>query len=454
MDVSVHRSSRQPPGRRPSARLLCVAIVAGALACAAPTVAGAEEPRPPTVGGGSGENLSIGIYWGLYEEQGSQAQGSIGIVGAPMPFVMTLMDSGENRLFIFIQHRLPGGPYCAETPAQLEDISVDLTAATGDLTTPGPEYSKTYVWTPTEAGEYVLCAYLDATAAGHPVKINFLKLTADPAPGQLFLAVAPEADDQQRSIVEAEGTAIVPSEMTASVQEQGLPCTLSGGGLAGQILEPSGSAIAGSLPGTVGLGPFTVSYTFAATKPGPYEVCASLTPAPTENMYFGRPYEVGSADFSVQAAPAAPVSNQQVAPEAPPPPTLSGVSMSNSRFRVARSRAHSARRTPVGTKFRFTVSTPATVTIAITRLLPGVLRGRSCEPLRAAVVAVHVRRCNRSVAVDSIVLPRAVGGSGVIPFSGVVGHRRLAAGPYSAAVTASNASGRTGLVTMRFSVVS
>jgi hypothetical protein len=434
---------------------LCVAIVAGALACAAPTVAGAEEPRLPTVGGGGGENLSIGIFWGLYEEQGSQAQDSIGIVGAPMPFVMSLMDSGENRLFIFIQHWLPGGPYCAETPAQLEDISVDLTAATGDPTTPGPEYSKTYVWTPTEASEYVLCAYLDATAAGHPAKINFLKLTADPAPGQLFLAVAPEADDQQRSIVEAEGTAVVPSELTASVQEQGLPCTLSGGGLSGQLLESSGSAVSGSRSLTVGPGPFTASYTFAATKPGPYEVCAYLTPAPTENKYFGRPYEVSSADFSVQAAPAA-VSNQQVvipAPEAPPLPTLSGVSMSNSRFRVAGSRAHSARRTPVGTKFRFAVSTPATVTIAITRLLPGVLRGRGCEPLRAAAVAVHVRRCNRRVAVGSIVLPRPVGGSGVIPFSGVVGHSKLAAGSYSAAVTAKNANGRSGLVTLRFSVV-
>jgi hypothetical protein len=427
------------------------------VACAAPTAAGAEEVRLPSVGGGSGEHLSIGIFWGLYEQRGSQGQNGIGIVGAPMPFVMELMDSGENRLFIFIQHRLPGGPYCAETPAQLEGISVDLTAATGDPTTPGPEYSKTYVWTPTEAGEYALCAYLDATATDHPAAINFLKLTADPAPGQLSFVVAPEADNPQRSTVKAEGTAVVTSELSASVQEQGLPCTLPEGRLAGQLLEPSGSAVAGFRPGTVGPGPFTVSYTFAATKPGPYEVCAYLTPAATENMYFGRPYEVGSTDFSVKEAPAAPASNQQVvipaAPEAPPPPTLSGVSMSNSRFRVARGRAHSARRAPVGTKFRFAVSTPATVTITITRLRPGVLRGRSCEPLRAAAVPVHARRCNRSVAVGSMVLPRAVGGSGVIPFSGVVGHRELPPGSYSAGVTAKNANGRSGLVTLRFSVV-
>jgi hypothetical protein len=455
MDASVRRSSRQLSGRQPSARLLCVALVAGALACAAPTAAGAEAPPLASVGGGNGENLSIGISWGLYEERVSQAQDSIGIVGAPMPFLMGLMDSGENRLFIFVQRSLPGGRYCAETPAQLEDISVDLTAATGDPTIAGPAYSKTYVWTPIEAGEYALCAYLDATAADHPAAINFLKLTADPAPGRLSFVVTPEADDPERITVKTEGTAAVRSELTASMQEQGLPCTLPEGGLAGQLLEPLGSADAGSRSSMVGAGPFTTSYTFTATKPGPYEVCAYLTPAATENMYFARPYEVGSADFFVQEAPAS-LSNQQVvipaASEAPPSPKLGHVSISNSRFRVARAGVHSTRRTPVGTKFRFAVSTPATVTIAISRLLPGVVLGRRCAPLLAAAVSVHARRCNGSVAVGSIILSRAFRGGTVIPFSGVVGHRKLAAGSYSAAVTATNANGRSGLVTLRFSV--
>ena len=76
----------------------------------------------------------------------------------------------------------------------------------------------------------------------------------------------------------------------------------------------------------------------AASKPGPYEVCAYLTPATSEKMYYGRPYEVGSADFSVQEVPVEPASAQQAftAPTFPaPPPGLSGVSMSHSHFRVA-----------------------------------------------------------------------------------------------------------------------
>src|ERR1022692_4130417 len=138
MAAKVQRSSKQPSRRRLSAQLLCMVLVAGALACAAPVAAGAEEPQLPSVGGGGTENLSIGIYWGVYEQPGSKTPNKIGIVGAPMPFQMELKDNGEHRLFAFIQHRLPGGPYCAETPAQLEDLSVDLTSAEGDQTIPGP----------------------------------------------------------------------------------------------------------------------------------------------------------------------------------------------------------------------------------------------------------------------------------------------------------------------------
>lgn len=160
MSSDRHQSDRSGLPRRPAARVLCVAIAVCALACALPITAGADEPGPPGVGGGAAHNLSIGIYWGLYEERESHVQDNIAIVGAPMPFEMQLLDNGEDRLFIFIQHRLPAGPYCAETPAQLEHVSVALTAGAGDPTVAGPAYRQTYLWTPTEPGEYALCATL------------------------------------------------------------------------------------------------------------------------------------------------------------------------------------------------------------------------------------------------------------------------------------------------------
>jgi hypothetical protein len=297
---------------------------------------------------------------------------------------------------------------------------------------------------------------LDASANDHLAETNFLKLTSDPAPGQLSLAVTPEAADPEHVTVKAEGEAVVPGEVTASVQEQGLPCTLPEGGLAGQQLpELPGGANATSSPGTVGPGPFTASYAFTAAKPGPYEVCAYLTPAPTEKMFFGRPYEVGSADFAIQEALAKPVPEPQAHIASilnPPPPTLSRVRVVNSRFRTARSRALLARQAPVGTTFRFAVSQSATITVAITRLLPGVVRGHGCVPLRSAALTAHARRCDRAIAVGSIIHPGALAGAGSIRFSGIVGHDTLAPGSYSAALTAHNANGDSGSVTLPFSV--
>src|ERR1700759_865591 len=119
---------------------VCIGLIAATLAAMAPTANGAEA-TPPSVGGVNGENLSIAIPWGLGEEVGAQIpQNSIGTVGAPFPFIMPLMDNGNNRLFIFIQRRVPGHPYCAETPAQLTDAAEELTGPAGDPTIAGPAY--------------------------------------------------------------------------------------------------------------------------------------------------------------------------------------------------------------------------------------------------------------------------------------------------------------------------
>lgn len=439
-------SSFQQLSRRPWTQLACVTMLAYALGCSVPTMASAEEPRGPTLGGSGGENLTVGIGWGLYEEPEAESPNSVSVVGAPMPLVMGLQDSGTNRLFMFIQRRVANGPYCAETPAQLEDLSVDLTAAEGNPTIPGPEYSETYVWTPTAAGEFVLCTYLDATPSGPPTAMNFVKLTADPAPGQLSFAISPDGPLQMS--VKVEGTAVVGSKVAAAIQEQGLPCTRSDGGLAGQALaETQASSTGASSPVTFAAGPFSAAYAFAAAKPGNYEVCASLTPASTERMRFARPYAVGSADFSVSGDEEAPNPHAIVLP-----PTLSAASMSRSRFRVAHGSAHGPRSVRVGTAFNFELSAPATVTIAITRLLAGSWLGQRCVPLRAGVVPTRARRCSRPVGIGSIVRPAAAG-EDTIRFGGRMGHQELAPGSYIAQVTAQNANGSSASIGLRFSVV-
>jgi hypothetical protein len=126
--------------------------------------------------------------------------------------------------------------------------------------------------------------------------------------------------------------------------------------------------------------------------------------------------------------------------------------MTNNRFRIARSAARSARRAPPGTTFRFALSAPATVTIAITHLMPGLMPGHTCTNLPPAAVRSRARRCTRSIAAGSIVRPRVNAGTGAVPFSGVVHHRKLAAGSYAAALTAANNNGRSGSVRLQFSV--
>jgi hypothetical protein len=459
-NTQTRRSCRSSLCRGPLGRLLCVGIALGLLAYAASPAAGAEEPHLPGVNEGSSVNLSVGIYWGLYEQAESQSPVSIGIVGAPMPFEMQLRDNGEHRLFAFVQHRLPSGPYCAESPAQMEDVSVALTSAAGDAITPGPPYSSTYLWTPTEPGNFILCAYLDSSASAHPAEINFIQLTADPAPGQLSLSVAAEAGESRHITVKAQGEAVVPSEMSVSVQEQGLPCTLPDGRLAGQqLFESSGGQATGpSSPGAVGSGPFTASYSFTAEKPGAYEACAYLTPASTEKMSFWRPYEVGSTDFVVQEESLAPPSVEPQAVTArvsavPPPPTLSGASIIGSRFSVAGHETRLHGHPPLVTAVRFTVSEPSTITVTITRVLPGLVRhGHGCVPPRSTAETVHARRCDRAVTVASSVHSVAAAGYGSIRLGGLPGHDGLPPGSYLATLTAHNANGESGPVMLRFRV--
>ena len=92
--------------------------------------------------------------------------------------------------------------------------------------------------------------------------------------------------------------------------------------------------------------------------------------------------------------------------------------MSNARFRVgAAATPLAARRAPVGTTFRYTLSEPAAVTVAIQRS-----RGRRW------VKAATLQRAGRL-------------GANRLRFSGRVGRRKLAPGRYRAVFTATDAGG-------------
>jgi hypothetical protein len=118
-------------------------------------------------------------------------------------------------------------------------------------------------------------------------------------------------------------------------------------------------------------------------------------------------------------------------------PVVSDVGLTRSRFAVA-SASTALIATTRGTAFRFSLSEPATVTIAIEARVSGRRVSRRC---RAATRRLRARpRCARYLARASLV---RVLGAGVrsIPFSGRLGRRPLAPGSYRATITARDAAG-------------
>jgi hypothetical protein len=136
------------------------------------------------------------------------------------------------------------------------------------------------------------------------------------------------------------------------------------------------------------------------------------------------------------------------------PPTLTLVSLTNKRFRVAkRPTAIFARKAPLGTTFRFTLSAPAKLTIAITRTAPGLRGGHGCLAPTAKLKHEHAKRCTRTLTVGTLTRSSEPKGADRVPFSGRIGRRALRPRAYNAVLSASNAAGRSKPVTLSFIIV-
>ena len=130
-------------------------------------------------------------------------------------------------------------------------------------------------------------------------------------------------------------------------------------------------------------------------------------------------------------------------------PKLTHVSLTNKRFRVARQRtAVAAKKAPLGTNFRFRLSSAAQLTIAIKQVRQ--LRGRVCSKRARS----HPGLCTRTIALGKLTRSRLPAGSNKVSFSGRIGSHALSPGNYEASLSASNANGRSSPVTLVFSVLS
>ena len=136
------------------------------------------------------------------------------------------------------------------------------------------------------------------------------------------------------------------------------------------------------------------------------------------------------------------------------PPSITAASLTNRRFRVARkATAISARKTPLGSTFRFTVSTTAMLKIKITKTAAGLRRGRTCRAPSRTLRRGHAKRCTRTITVGTLTRANEPKGADHVAFSGRIGRRALSPGSYKAVLSASNAGGQSKPVTLSFTVL-
>ena len=130
------------------------------------------------------------------------------------------------------------------------------------------------------------------------------------------------------------------------------------------------------------------------------------------------------------------------------------MSLTNKRFRVAKTNtAISAKKTPLGSTFRFTLSAAAKLQITITSTAAGLRHGHSCLAPTAKLKRAHAKHCTRTLTVGTLTRANEPKGADSVPFSGRIGNQALSPQSYSAVLSASNAGGRSQPVTLSFAIV-
>ena len=144
----------------------------------------------------------------------------------------------------------------------------------------------------------------------------------------------------------------------------------------------------------------------------------------------------------------------------PIPPRISHARLTHKRFRVSKHatatavrRRRSQPQAPLGTRFRFTLSAPAKLLVAITHKAAGIRRGRRCVAPPRKHQRRHAKRCTRILKDGMLTRSHEHQGNNQIAFSGRIGHKKLRPGAYKAALTATNPAGRSKAVTLSFRIV-
>jgi hypothetical protein len=253
--------------------------------------------------------------------------------------------------------------------------------------------------------------------------LNQLQWTFWPAGGSFFAGIDPVPD-------QAAGQLLEPSLATDASGNTIAVWRHSALGIRASIRSPDGAFA----------GPVTISApTTTASEP---EIAADAQ---------GDAVAIWNRDGTIEAAfydgdppPGSPVGASPSAPQVSDSsaPVVQSLKIARKRFAVGAQQtalnAARRRRTPRGTTFRYSLSEPATVRIAIDRLRPGRRVGSKCR--RPTRRLAKKRRCTRIVATGSLTRNSRAGANST-PFSGRIGKKALRPGRYRATVTATDGAG-------------
>jgi hypothetical protein len=119
--------------------------------------------------------------------------------------------------------------------------------------------------------------------------------------------------------------------------------------------------------------------------------------------------------------------------------------MTHKRFRVGKP---GAARAPKGTRFVYTLSAPAKVTITIQRKAAGRKKGKRCVKPRRGL---H-KRCTRYVRKGALTA-QSKAGQNSVAFSGKLRRHKLSPGKYRATLVAVDSAGRSKPRRLSFTIV-
>ncbi|MGN6372229.1 MAG: hypothetical protein ACTHM1_04470 [Solirubrobacteraceae bacterium] len=165
-----------------------------------------------------------------------------------------------------------------------------------------------------------------------------------------------------------------------------------------------------------------------------------------ESLIEASGYEPGSSGSEDTPIPPSGVTRQ--------PPVIHGASMTRHRFRVGGgTTAVVARQAATGTRFRFKLSVPASVTISIARSARGLRSGHSCVHPILTLRRQHAKACVRKIASGTLTRASEPRGFDRVVFSGRIGRRALRPGRYTAVIRASNSQGFSRPASLSFTVL-